>query len=282
MCVITVNVCSVKKLLIILLVLIERCLFRPQLVNVYWNWGAGTKNISRLCIHIVRVNVVGNQLDRVVFVAVIHTDLESVEEVRRVIREVKPAVVAVELDHERYEHLSNPSSQDEMPTMPVTGDTAQDLMQQLAIMEQALGGITGSNVGDEMMAAIEEGRAINAKIALVDRPMKATVQAMMRVPLDELYGLTNMLPDATKDIEEGGAFDLLDMLKQDGAVDDILEQFRSEFPGLTKVLIEERDQFVANALHFILSDVQGQIVAVLGAGHIQGVKSVLQELFSED
>lgn len=228
------------------------------------------------------MNVVGNQLDRVVFVAVIHTDLESVEEVRRVIREVKPAVVAVELDHERYEHLSNPSSQDEMPTMPVTGDTAQDLMQQLAIMEQALGGITGSNVGDEMMAAIEEGRAINAKIALVDRPMKATVQAMMRVPLDELYGLTNMLPDATKDIEEGGAFDLLDMLKQDGAVDDILEQFRSEFPGLTKVLIEERDQFVANALHFILSDVQGQIVAVLGAGHIQGVKSVLQELFSED
>lgn len=226
--------------------------------------------------------MVGNQLERVVFVAVIHTDLESVEEVRRVIREVKPVVVAVELDHERYEHLSNPSSQDEMPTMPVTGDTAQDLMQQLAIMEQALGGITGSNVGDEMMAAIEEGRTINAKIALVDRPMKATVQAMMRVPLDELYGLTNMLPDATKDIEEGGAFDLLDMLKQDGAVDDILEQFRSEFPGLTKVLIEERDQFVANALHFILSDVQGKIVAVLGAGHIQGVKSVLQELLSED
>ena len=60
------------------------------------------------------------------------------------------------------------------------------------------------------------------------------------------------------------------------------EQFRSEFPGLTKVLIEERDQFVANALHFILNDIQGQIVAVLGAGHIQGVKSVLQELLSED
>ena len=228
------------------------------------------------------VNLVGSQFERVVFVAVIHTDLDSVEEVRRVVREIRPTVVAVELDHERYEHLSNPDAHKEISTMPLTGDTAQDLMQQLAIMEQALGGITGSNVGDEMMAAIEEGRAINAKIALVDRPMKATVQAMMRVPLDELYGLTNMLPDATKDIEEGGAFDLLDMLKQDGAVDDILEQFRSEFPGLTKVLIEERDQFVANALHFILSDVQGKIVAVLGAGHIQGVKSVLQELLSED
>ncbi|MFW9844201.1 MAG: hypothetical protein ACFFEV_06485, partial [Candidatus Thorarchaeota archaeon] len=88
----------------------------------------------------------GDMLDRIVFVPVIHTDLESVDKVRRVVQEVKPAVVAVELDHERYEYLSNPSSQDELPTMPLTGDTAQDLMQQLAAMEQALGVITGSNV----------------------------------------------------------------------------------------------------------------------------------------
>ena len=104
----------------------------------------------------------------------------------------------------------------------------------------------------------------------------------MRVPLDELYGLIKTLPDATKDIEESGATDILDMLKQDGAVDDIIGQFRSEFPGLTKVLIEERDQYLAQALHFILNDVQGKIVAVLGAGHIQGVKAALEELFTDD
>jgi len=228
------------------------------------------------------VNVVENQLERVVFVAVIHTDVNSVKEARRVVREVKPAVVAVELDHDRYEYLKNPNAESELTTMPLTGDTAQDLMQQLATMEQALGGITGSNVGDEMMAAIEEGRAIDAKIALVDRPMKTTIQAMMTVPLDELYGLIEMLPNATKDIEEGGVVDLMDMLKEDGAVDDIVEQFRIEFPGLTKVLIEERDLYVANALHFILNDIEGKIVAVLGAGHIQGVKAALEDLISKD
>ncbi len=226
--------------------------------------------------------MVGNQFDRVVFVAVIHTDLDSVEKARSVVREIRPTVVAVELDHERYEHLSNPDAHQDIATMPVTGDTAQDLMQQLAAMEQALGGMTGSNVGDEMMAAIEEGRAVGAKIALVDRPMKTTIQAMMRVPLDELYGLIKMLPDVTKDIEESGATDIIDMLKQDGAVDDILDQFRSEFPGLTKVLIEERDQYLAQALHFILNDVQGKIVVVLGAGHIQGVKAALEELFTDN
>ena len=215
--------------------------------------------------------------ERIIFVPVIHTDIESVEEARRVVRNTKPDVVAVELDHDRYQQLLNPPEEGE-DGPPQAGDMAQELMQQLAILEKNLGDITGSDVGDEMLAAIEEGRAIGAKIALVDRPMIATVQAMMNVPVDEMYRLTGMLPDATKDIEDGGASDILAMLKEDGAVDDLMEQFRLEFPGLANVLIEQRDQYVARALYFILNDVKGKIVAVLGAGHIQGVKAALEEL----
>ena len=215
--------------------------------------------------------------ERIVFVAVIHTDVESVEKARRVVRETKPDVVAVELDHNRYQQLINPPEDSEIKN-PGSGDMAQDLMQQLAILEKSLGDITGSDVGDEMLAAIEEGREIGAKIALVDRPMIATVQAMAQVPVDEMYRLTGMLPDATTDIQNGGAVDLLSMLKEDGAVDDLMKQFREEFPGLANVLIEQRDQYVAKALHFILNDVEGKIVAVLGAGHIQGVKAALQVL----
>jgi len=223
--------------------------------------------------------VVGDS-ERIVFVSVIHTDLESVKEARRVVREIRPVVVAVELDHDRYHQLMSPPEEGEIAGVE-SGDMAQDLMQQLAILEKSLGEITGSDVGDEMLAAIEEGRAIGAKIALVDRPMSATVQAMLQVPVDEMYRLTSMLPDATKDIEEGGAGDLLAMLKEDGAVDDLMEQFRSEFPGLSNVLIEQRDQYVAKALHFILNDVEGTIVAVLGAGHIQGVKTALDGLLKD-
>ncbi len=215
--------------------------------------------------------------ERIVFVPVIHTDVESVEEARRVVREVRPVVVAVELDHDRYRQLMQPS-EDEDNVTPGAGDIAQELMQQLALLEKSLGDITGSDVGDEMLAAIEEGRAIGAKIALVDRPMTATVQAMMQVPVDEMYRLTGMLPDATEDIENGGASDLLAMLKEDGAVDDLMKQFREEFPGLANVLIEQRDRYVAKALHFILNDIEGKIVAVLGAGHIQGVKAALEQM----
>jgi pheromone shutdown protein TraB len=217
-------------------------------------------------------------MDRVVFVPVIHTDLESVKHVRQVVRDIRPEVVAVELDHERYKLLTSPQSDAESPVLQTTGDSAQDLMQQLAILEKSLGEMTGSNIGDEMLAAVEEGRAIGAKIALVDRPMQATIQAMMKVPLNELYGMLNSLPDAAQDIEGGGATDILEMLKKDGAISEIMKQFQTEFPGLTKVLINERDEYVAKALHFILNDIKGKIVAVLGAGHIEGVKSALEKL----
>ncbi len=216
--------------------------------------------------------------ERVVFVSVIHTDLESVDEARRVVRETKPDVVAVELDHERYNQLINPP---EGEPAPFLGDAAQDLMQQLALLEKSLGEITGSDVGDEMLAAIEEGRAVGAKIALIDRPMAETIRAMMQVPMDELYRLTGLLPDVAKDIEEGGAGDILSMLKEDGAVDDLMEMFKTEFPGLADVLIGQRDRYVAKALQFLLGDVEGKIVVVLGAGHIQGVKMALDLLLKE-
>lgn len=225
----------------------------------------------------------GTDIDRIIFVPVIHTDVDSVKQVKKIVKEVKPEVVAVELDRERYAQLMNPESEDISNQEPqLTGDTAQDLMQHLAVLEKSLGEMTGSNVGEEMMAAIQEGKSIGAKIALVDRPIQETLQALMRVPLAELYGMMNMLPDASKDIQEGGATNLMDMLKEDGAIEDIMNQFQTEFPGLTEVLIKQRDQYVAKALHYILKDVKGKIVAVLGAGHIQGVKQALNVLLSEN
>lgn len=217
-------------------------------------------------------------IDRIVFVSVIHTDLESVEHARQIVRDTRPDVVAVELDRDRYQQLVNPPDIQTSNLPSMTGNSAQDLMQQLAVLEKSLGEMTGSNIGDEMLAAIEEGRAVGAKIALVDRPIQVTIQAMMKVPLTELYGLTKILPDATKDIEGGGASHMLEMLKEEGAVEDIMKQFQTEFPGLARVLIEERDLYVAKALRFILNDVRGSIVVVLGAGHVQGVKAALDRL----
>ena len=223
-----------------------------------------------------------DDLDRIVFVSVIHTDQESVERAREAVRVVQPEVVAVELDHDRYQQLVNPDEEMENWIPPPTGDAVQNLMEHLASLEKSLGEMTGASVGAEMLAAIEEGEEIGAKIALVDRPIQVTMQAIMTVPLDEIYRLMNLMPDATKEIEDGSGTDLLTALKQDGAIEDLMTEFESDFPGLADALIHQRDLYVAKALHTILKDVKGKIVAVLGAGHIDGVRSALISRLEDD
>jgi pheromone shutdown protein TraB len=223
-----------------------------------------------------------NELDRVVFVAVIHTDIESVDCARDAVRTIQPDVVAVELDHQRYQQLINPEKTMENWVNPSSGDAAQDLIQQMAVLEKNLGEMTGSNVGEEMLAAIEEGRKIGAKIALVDRPMHATMEAIAKVPLEEIYRLMGAVPDAKKDLQEGDGTDILAMLKEEGAIENLLRDFNSEYPNLAGALIHQRDLYVANALRSILNDVPGKIVAVLGAGHIEGVRKALAALLEPE
>jgi pheromone shutdown protein TraB len=232
--------------------------------------------IRGIIISVLQVNILTDVMNRITFVPVIHTDHESVKRARKIVRDQKPDVVAVELDRQRYQELM--AGGDREAPLSMSGDTIHDLMQQLAVLEKNMGDMIGSEVGREMLVAIEEGRAIGAKIALIDRPISETIRAMQTIPLDEIYKLSGFITDVSDEIEEGEAVSLIDLLKEDGQVDNIMEQFKTEFPGLSDVLIRQRDLYVAKALEFLLKDVPGQIVAVLGAGHIEGVKQALVEI----
>jgi len=66
------------------------------------------------------------------------------------------------------------------------------------------------------------------------------------------------------------------------AVENLMKDFNSEYPNLADALIHQRDLYVANALRSILNDVPGKVVAVLGAGHIDGVQKALVALFEPE
>ncbi|MHA1772221.1 MAG: TraB/GumN family protein [Candidatus Thorarchaeota archaeon] len=223
-----------------------------------------------------------SDFDRVIFVPVIHTDAECVQRVRNTIREHRPDVVAVELDRQRYEIMLNPPDEQASAESVPTGDMVQNLMQQFALLEKNLGDMVGSDAGAEMMAAIEEGKAIGAKTALIDRPLQVTMQALMQVPLDEIYRLAGMIPKLTDDAEGEDATEIMETLKEEEGVSEIMKQFRTEFPNISRALIDERDEYIARALKTILGDVDGKIVAVLGAGHIEGVKKRLRTLLQQE
>ncbi|HLD41962.1 MAG TPA: TraB/GumN family protein, partial [archaeon] len=56
-----------------------------------------------------------------------------------------------------------------------------------------------------------------------------------------------------------------------------MEEFQKQFPYLYKILVEERNQHMAQAIQKI-QDKHEKIVVVVGAGHEKGIKTLLNNI----
>jgi pheromone shutdown-related protein TraB len=72
--------------------------------------------------------------------------------------------------------------------------------------------------------------------------------------------------------------DDLEKLKENEFLQSMLEEMAKELPTIKKVLIDERDQYLASSIY---SEKGNNIVAVVGAGHVPGLVAHLEKLDSQ-
>src|SRR5512136_1459182 len=105
-----------------------------------------------------------------------HVSQQSVDEVRAVIGEFTPDVVAIELDPSRFAALkrqaSDPSVKDVLEVKNFNSLLVQWL---LAYLQRKIGFDVGVEPGAEMKAAIDEAEKRGIAIALVDRDIGITL-----------------------------------------------------------------------------------------------------------
>ncbi len=68
--------------------------------------------------------------------------------------------------------------------------------------------------------------------------------------------------------------DEIEKLKEQDALSKVMEELSKEIPQLKKVLIDERDEFITNKI----LEGTGIVLAVVGAGHVNGIMSTLKEI----
>ena len=69
--------------------------------------------------------------------------------------------------------------------------------------------------------------------------------------------------------------ELEQMLADKDLLTSLMEELREVSPGAGSVLIDERDEFIARKISGIRSE--GKVLAVLGAGHLDGVSKLLEQ-----
>ncbi|MFB6124500.1 MAG: TraB/GumN family protein [Halanaeroarchaeum sp.] len=209
-----------------------------------------------------------------------HVSQESADEVERVIEETDPDVVAVELDESRYRQLQGETPDDIDPRELLHGSVAVQFLAYwlLSYVQQRMGERFNVEPGADMQAGVETAERIGADLALIDRDIQVTIQrfwARMRVreKLRLVWELTLAIVGVGgEDAEE---IDLEDLADAD-VVTAMLQEFRRFSPNGANALIDERDAYLAHNL-VNLRRSGASVVAVVGAGHQQGIEGYLAD-----
>jgi pheromone shutdown-related protein TraB len=200
-----------------------------------------------------------------------HVSRKSVEEVERVIDEVKPDTVCVELDPMRFEALTDDTRWRKLDIFAVIKQRkVLFLMASLALQayQRRLGDQLGVKPGSELLAAVEAAERVGAEVVLADRDVQATLRRtwanlgfLNKVKL--LGALSASVFDAQEIDEEQ-----IEALKDREHISDMMTEFAKVMPEVKIPLIDERDQYLMSSIEDAPGDT---IVAVVGAGHVEGM-----------
>lgn len=184
------------------------------------------------------------------------------DSVKSVIWSRLPSVVCLELDPARYQSLMSRERPAEAPLR----------YRLLASFQEVIARKFDAEVGEEMVAAASAAQEIGAKLALIDMDARHVLaQLWKRMSLREKLGLF------------GGA--LIGMLASRKTVERELDRYERneegylealarQFPAIKQVLIDERNRYMAEKLKAISSQ-HGNVLAVVGDGHIPGLLAYL-------
>ncbi|MAE38583.1 MAG: conjugal transfer protein TraB [Euryarchaeota archaeon] len=205
-----------------------------------------------------------------------HISRDSADVVKQQIAEWKPDVVAVELDEGRLSALRNPEAFDEEALSKVikSGRTTLVLFQSLLSVEQRKMGLeVGEQVGVDLLAAIETAEEADIPVELVDRDIQITLKrAWKRMKISEKWRILYSLLGEEPDEED---IDVETLLGDSDLITQLMEELRTSAPGAGSVLVDERDDYLAGSIEELRGE--RKVLAVIGAGHLEGVSSRLQD-----
>ena len=207
----------------------------------------------------------------IIIIGTAHVSEKSVQEVIKAIEETKPDIVAVELCPARYKALTGQEEETEIKISELlSGGRLYFFLVQwfLAYIQKKIGDEMGVKPGSEMLAAIEAAKRAGARVALVDRDVGITIQRFWSAMgfLDKVKLIGSLIPAAfgwgKEEID-------IDTITEEDIVSQMISEFRKISPAAANVLLDERDAFIARNL--VSLSKQGRVLAVVGAGHREGI-----------
>jgi len=204
-----------------------------------------------------------------------HVSDASRKEVEDLIKTLHPDNVCVELCQERYDSFKDENRWAKLDIFQVIKKGKfLYLLGSLAVgaYQRRMGAQLGVKPGAELLGAIEVAEENGVPFSLIDRNINTTLKrvwanlsfwtkcGLLSAIVESMVGGEDDKNATSKDIED---------LKKDANLSSMMDTFAKEVPQVYLPLIDERDRYLCAKMR----EAEGKtIVAVVGAGHVNGIK----------
>ncbi len=208
-----------------------------------------------------------------------HVSKASVDAVRAAIASGEFDAVSIELDAQRLHALTDPDALAKLDLVKVLREGKTALFAAnlgLAAYQRRLAEQLGIEPGAELKAAATDAKERGLPLHLIDRDVGLTFKrAMQRLGWWGRAKMSAGLMVSLFGDEEVGAQQIED-LKEGDMLEASFGEFARENPALYETIIGERDRYMGARLRET-SGTARNVLAVIGAGHLQGLARHLRE-----
>ena len=188
--------------------------------------------------------------------------------------------IAIELCANRHRGMVDPDALERMDLFEVIRAGKVPMitaMLAMAAFQQRIAEQFGIEPGAEMRAAIDGAKAHDLKLHLIDRDIGTTLKRVYRnVPwYKRMYLFSGLFASIIVDDEIPESE--IEALKEGDLLESTFAQFADSAQQIYLPLIDERDQYMAAHLHDIAARGAKRVLAVVGAGHLKGIRRYLEE-----
>ncbi len=205
------------------------------------------------------------------------------DRIHRLILIERPDLVAVEIDRKRHAVLEMERRNRVNGVIPPVNigmifkpSPIPFRFRILSYVQRKLAAMNNVFPGEEMLSAMDSGRTIGAKIALIDRDINKTLTSLnnamkgkekIKFYFSLIAGFTGI------GVKKRTIGSMIEEMESD--YDSIIDELGVQFPGMKRALIDERDLNMANALKELEKEYP-RILAFVGDAHLEGMRKLLE------
>jgi pheromone shutdown-related protein TraB len=222
------------------------------------------------------VHLINKDEREFIIVGTAHISRHSADLVREVIEKEKPDVVCVELDEKRLKALSEKNRWENLDLRQIIKNKQlSTLMVNLVLSsyQKKLGEKLGVTPGTELLEAVKTANENNIPVELCDREVRVTLRRAWHSM--NLWQKSKFLSGGLAGIFEKQELteEKLAELRSKDVLSEMMDEIGKAMPVLKKVIIDERDQYIAQKMKYSKGE---KVVSVVGAGHVKGIVKYLE------